>query len=237
MKHWSPLLWWEGGGWLKNRNRMKSKYLILSQVPQAWGQPQPHEVNLQVHRVERFQMPWTGRSPSPRQYPGVWDTAQPWATTSGGTCQVSSFNKIFYIQCSGSGSTMRGILWWIRIRILGSMPQTNGSGFGSGLGSGSASSYFRHWPWRWHQKNSYFSTFSHFYSLKLYLHHLWNIKSKDFQKMMTQGFCYYFWMMLEGSVRGCRAGSGSISLTSGSGSGMPKNMWIRIRIRICNISF
>jgi hypothetical protein len=59
--------------------------------------------------VERFQMPWTGRSPRPRQYPAVWNTAQPWATTSGGTCKVSSFNQIFYIQCSGSGSTIRGI--------------------------------------------------------------------------------------------------------------------------------
>jgi hypothetical protein len=37
------------------------------------------------------------------------------------------------------------ILGWIRIRIRGSMPLTNGSGsgFGSGFGSGSGSCYFR----------------------------------------------------------------------------------------------
>ncbi len=34
------------------------------------------------------------------------------------------------------------ILVWIRIRISGSMPLTNGSGFGSGCGS--ESGYFRH---------------------------------------------------------------------------------------------
>ncbi len=39
----------------------------------------------------------------------VWNTAQPWATTSGGTCEVSRFNQILYIQCFGSGSTSRGI--------------------------------------------------------------------------------------------------------------------------------
>jgi hypothetical protein len=54
-------------------------------------------------------MPWPGRSPRQRQYPGVWHTAQPWATTSGGTCEVSNFNKIFNKQCSGSGTTSIGI--------------------------------------------------------------------------------------------------------------------------------
>jgi hypothetical protein len=34
------------------------------------------------------------------------------------------------------------ILMWIRIRIRGSIPLTNGSGFGSGCGSGSF--YFHH---------------------------------------------------------------------------------------------
>ncbi len=49
------------------------------------------------------------------------------------------------------------ILVWIRIRIRGSMPVTNGSGLGSGLGSGSGSFYFQHWPSRCQQKtNSYY---------------------------------------------------------------------------------
>ncbi len=39
-------------------------------------------------------------------------------------------------------------LVWIQIRIRGSMPLTNGSGFGSG------SCYFRHWPSRRQQKTN-----------------------------------------------------------------------------------
>jgi hypothetical protein len=44
------------------------------------------------------------------------------------------------------------------------------------------------------------------------------------QNGRNQSFSFYFCMMIEGS--------GSIPLTNGSG--MPKNMWIRIRIRIRN---
>ncbi len=93
------------------------------------------------------------------------------------------------------------ILVWIRIRICGSMPLTNGSG----------SCYFRHWPSRCQQK-------------LVHLHHFSKIKSqKESQNSRNQGFSYYLFMMIEGS------GSGSILLTSGSGSGRPKNMRIRIR--------
>jgi hypothetical protein len=50
------------------------------------------------------------------------------------------------------------------------------------------------------------------------------IKSQKMsQNSRNQSFSYYFCTMIEGS------GSGSIPLTNGS-----KNMWIRIRIQICN---
>ncbi len=45
------------------------------------------------------------------------------------------------------------ILRWIRIRIRGSMPLTNGSGFGFG------SCYFRHWPSRCQQKTNFLTQF------------------------------------------------------------------------------
>ncbi len=124
------------------------------------------------------------------------------------------------------------ILGWIRIR--GSMPLTNGSGFGSG-------SWIRILlfssltPSRCQQKTNFFNTiFSAYYFLKLHLHHFSKIKSqKQSQNSRNQGFSYQFCMMIEGSGSRAGSGSGSIHLTSGSGSGRPKNMWIRwIRIRI-----
>jgi hypothetical protein len=74
--------------------------------------------------------------------------------------------------------------------------------------------------------------FSACYFLKVHLHYFSKIKSqKESQNSRTQGFSYYFCMMIEGSGSGSRAGSASIPLTSGSGSGRPKNTWIRwIRI-------
>jgi hypothetical protein len=80
-------------------------------------------------------------------------------------------------------------------------------------------------------KDQFFKTiFSAYYFLQVHLHNFSKIKSqKESQNSGTQGFPYYFCMMIEGS------GSGSIPLTngSGSGSGRPKNMWIRWnRIRI-----
>ncbi len=70
----------------------------------------------------------------------------------------------------------------------------------------------------------FYTIFSAYYFLKAHLHNFSKIKSqKESQNRRTQGFSYYFCMMIEGS------GSGSIPLTSGSG--WPKNMWIRIRIR------
>jgi hypothetical protein len=91
-------------------------------------------------------MPWTGRSPRPRQYPCVWNTAQPWATTSGGTCEVSIFNKIFYIQCSDASQKLNfsyNCVSFIFLSYIYIVFQTylymmiEGSGSGSGAGSGS----------------------------------------------------------------------------------------------------
>ncbi len=49
------------------------------------------------------------------------------------------------------------ILGWIRIRILGSMPLTNGSG----------SCYIRHWPSKMSAKTNFWTIFSAYYFLKL----------------------------------------------------------------------
>jgi hypothetical protein len=128
------------------------------------------------------------------------------------------------------------ILGWIRIRIRGSMPLTNGSGSGSWIRILLFSSLTFKMP----AKTNFFNTiFSPYDFLKLHLHHFSKIKiQKELQNRMNQGFSYYFCMMIEGSGSGSRAGSGSgsIPLTSGSGSGSwrPKKTWIRIRIRIRN---
>ncbi len=107
------------------------------------------------------------------------------------------------------------ILGWIRIRILGSMLLTNGSGsaiFVIDLQDAS-------------KKLIFDTIFSAYYFLKVNLHPFSTIKSqKESQNRRNQGFSYYFCVMIEGS--GSRAGSGSIP---GSGSRRPKNMWIRIR--------
>ncbi len=104
------------------------------------------------------------------------------------------------------------ILVWIRIRIRGSMPLTNGSG----------SCNFCHWPSRCQQKTNFLTQF---FLLVTFWRHIYIIIKDKKSKRVTknnriQGFSYYFCMMIEGS--GSRAGSGSIPLTSGSGSGMPK---------------
>jgi hypothetical protein len=129
------------------------------------------------------------------------------------------------------------ILGWIRIRIPGSMPLTNGSGSGFGSGSWVRILLFSSLTFKVPAKNKFFNTiFSSYYFLRLHFHHFSKIKSqKESQNSRNQGFSYYFCMMIKGS--GSRAGSGSesIPLTSGSGSRRPKNMWIRwIRIRIRN---
>ncbi len=143
---------------------------------------------------------------------------------------ASSWRAGASLQLSHSLAVLRihDILVWIRIRIRGSMPLTNGSG--SGCGSGSF--YCHHWPSRCQQKNTlkkkffcillFEGTFTSFFKGK---------KSKRSHKTVDPGFSYYFCLMIERS--GAGAGSGSIPLTNGSGSWSrrPKNTWIRIRIR------
>jgi hypothetical protein len=63
-------------------------------------------------------------------------------------------------------------------------------------------------------KKPFFKIFSAYYFLKVHLNHFSNIKSqKESQNSRNQGFFCYFCTMIEGS-------------------GRPKNMWIRIMIRI-----
>jgi hypothetical protein len=110
------------------------------------------------------------------------------------------------------------ILVWIRIRIRGSMPLTNGSG----------SFYFHHWPSRCQQKTNFFFKVFLYSTFWRYFYVIFQRKKvkKKLQNCRNQGFSYCFCLMIEGF------GSGSIPLTSGSGSLWPKNMWIRwIRIR------
>ncbi len=108
---------------------------------------------------------------------------------------------------------------FVRIRIRGSMPLTNGSGF--------RSCFFRQWPTRRQQKTNlkklffclllFEGTFTSFFKVK-------KVKKKS-QNSRNQGFSYYCCLMVEGS--------GSVPLTNGSGSRRPKNIRIR-RIRIRN---
>jgi hypothetical protein len=104
------------------------------------------------------------------------------------------------------------ILGWIRIRIRGSMPLTNGSGFGSG--SWIRILQFSSLTFKMPAKNKFFNTiFSayDFFKLDLRVPHFSTIKiQKDSQNSRNQGFSYYFCMIIEGS-----------------GSWRPKNTWIR----------
>ena len=111
---------------------------------------------------------------------------------------------------------------------------------------GSGSRYFRHWPSRCQQKTNFLTQFFLLITFWSYSYIIFQkLKVKESQNSRNQGFSYYFCMMIEESGSGSRAGSGSGSipltsgsgsmpLTSGSGSRRPKNMWIRIRIRIRN---
>ncbi len=109
--------------------------------------------------------------------------------------------------------------------------------FWGGSGSGSADPcLWLFWPSRCQQKTNFLTQYFLIitYFLKLHLHHFSKIKSQESQNSRSQGFSYYFCMMIEGSGSRAGSGSGSIPVTSGCGSGSrrPKNKWIRwIRIR------
>ena len=117
------------------------------------------------------------------------------------------------------------ILGWIRIRIRRPMTLTNGSG-----------------SFKMPAKNSFFTPFFlliTFWSYTCIIFQRWKLKKSHKIvgiKVFLTIFAFWF-LMIEGSWSGSRAGSGSgsIPLASGSGSWRPKNMWIRwIRIRIRN---
>jgi hypothetical protein len=101
-----------------------------------------------------------------------------------------------------------------RIRILGSMPLT--------IGSGSGSSYFRHKPSRRHTKNNFKKSFSPFYFLKVHLHHFSKMKS---QKEVTKQGESRFFLLLLGDRR-IRIRIHTSDHGSGFGSRRPKNMQI-----------
>jgi hypothetical protein len=93
------------------------------------------------------------------------------------------------------------ILVWIRIRIRGSRPLTNGSGSGSWirilLFSSLAFKMLK-------QKTNLQKSYSTYYFWNEHLHHFSKIKSqkevtKQLDSRFFQGFLYYFWMMIEGS--------------------------------------
>jgi hypothetical protein len=106
------------------------------------------------------------------------------------------------------------ILVWIRIRIRGSMPLTNGSGFGSGSGSWIRILLFWSLTFKMPTKTNLKKKIPAF-ECTVHLHRVSKKKFKESQNSRNQGFSYYFCMMIEGS-----------------GSRRPKNMWIRwIRIR------
>ncbi len=116
---------------------------------------------------------------------------------------------------------------WIRIRILGSMPLTNGSGSGFGSGSGSGSwiriLLFSSLTFKMPAKNLFFDTiFSAYYFLKLNSHHFSKIKSQKEYRNKKVGIKVDRRMMIEGSGSRAGSGSGSIPLTSGSGSRRPQ---------------
>ncbi len=152
----------------------------------------------------------------------------PWSGSASASKNLSILTQKLFLTVF----LIHDILVWIRIRIRGSMPLTNGSGFGSWIRILLFPSLTLQMP----AKNKFFSTvFSAFYFLKVHLHYFSKIKSqKESQNSRLQGFYYYYCMMIEGSG----SGAGSIPLTRGSGSGRPKNTWIRwIRIRIRNSGF
>ncbi len=88
----------------------------------------------------------------------------------------------------------------MRIRILGSVPSTNGSGCGCGsvcgFGSGSSSCPFRQRPSRCQQKNFLSLNFRAYSFLKVHLHHSSKIKViKKSQNSRNLSFSSFFCLL------------------------------------------
>ena len=112
-------------------------------------------------------------------------------------CMQSKRNDHLFVGCVAHSNDLidqrpvlriHDILGWIRIRILGSMPLTNGSRFGSG--SWIRTLLFSTLTFKMTAKNLFFNTiFSAYYFLKLILHHFSKIKSqKESQNSRNQCF-------------------------------------------------
>ena len=100
------------------------------------------------------------------------------------------------------------ILGWIRIR--GSMPLINVSGFGYGSGSSIRILLFSSLTFKMPTKDKFFNTI--FAALSLFeakFKSFFKEKKSKSQNSRNQGFSYYFCTMIEGSGSGSRAGSGS----------------------------
>ncbi len=111
------------------------------------------------------------------------------------------------------------ILVWIRIRICGSMPLTNGSGF--------RSCYFRHWLSRLHRKTNLKRVFL-LITIWRYITSTSFFKNKKSKRSHKAVGIPVFLTIIAWW-------SGSIRQTIGSGSRRPKNIRIRrTRIRIRN---
>jgi hypothetical protein len=132
---------------------------------------------------------------------GVFFSHQDWRSMYCSGCWVFYFeifkshahSTFIHIMHNLSVLRIHDILGWIRIRILGSMPLTNGSGFGSG--SWIRVLLFSSWTFEMPaKKNLFFNTiFSTYYFLNRNLHHFSKIKSqKEYQKSRNQGFSYNF---------------------------------------------
>ncbi len=144
--------------------------------------------------------------------------------------RVSGNSNYFYIV--KAVLRIHDILGWIRVRIRGFIPLTNGSGSWIQILDPDPAIFVI--DLQDASKKLIFLT--QFFCILLFeatFTSFFKDKQNEWQNSRNQGFSYYFCMMIEGSGSGSRAGSGSGSIPLTSGSGRSKNMWIRwIRIRI-----
>ncbi len=108
----------------------------------------------------------------------------------------------------------------VRIRISGSVPLTNGSGYGAYQRIRLRILLFSSVTFKTPRKNNFFSFFCLFLWRYIYIILQRKNVTKKSQNSRNIGFSYYFWFMMEGS--------GSVPPTNGSssGSGRRKNLQI-----------